>query len=290
MVRCTPHRSTPCATTPRSARWSPRTAPPGWSLPAKTGSRSDAAAHHVAGRHGDRPRRPGQRSLARHRRGHPRTADRLRSRGVHLPSWYAAKAEHGKVVPTWNYSAVHLTGTVRVHQDVEWIRRAVTELTTPTSRGATTLAGHRRTGALRRGATARHRRHRVHGHRGRGQGQAQPEPFGRRPGRRHRRATRGRSRRAPRCRGPCRRGGDGRAARSAARPVTERLTSAVPATDGEVGLRKRKPTSPVRSVEVAGIEPASSVASTGLLRAQCAVSLLGPTGHAHKPVRRAQPL
>ncbi len=37
-------------------------------------------------------------------------------------------------------------------------------------------------------------------------------------------------------------------------------------------------------VEVAGIEPASSVASTGLLRAQCALSLLGPTGQAHKPV------
>ena len=45
------------------------------------------------------------------------------------PSWYAAKAEHGKVVPTWNYSAVHLTGTVRVHHDPEWLRRAVTELT-----------------------------------------------------------------------------------------------------------------------------------------------------------------
>lgn len=45
------------------------------------------------------------------------------------PSWYAAKAEHGKVVPTWNYSAVHLTGTVRVHQESEWLRRAVTELT-----------------------------------------------------------------------------------------------------------------------------------------------------------------
>jgi transcriptional regulator len=45
------------------------------------------------------------------------------------PSWYAAKAEHGKVVPTWNYSAVHLTGTVRVHQDSEWLRRAVTDLT-----------------------------------------------------------------------------------------------------------------------------------------------------------------
>lgn len=45
------------------------------------------------------------------------------------PTWYAAKAEHGKVVPTWNYSAVHLTGTVRVHHDSDWLRRAVTELT-----------------------------------------------------------------------------------------------------------------------------------------------------------------
>jgi transcriptional regulator len=45
------------------------------------------------------------------------------------PSWYAAKAEHGKVVPTWNYAAVHLIGTLRIHQDGEWLRRAVTELT-----------------------------------------------------------------------------------------------------------------------------------------------------------------
>ena len=45
------------------------------------------------------------------------------------PSWYAAKAEHGKVVPTWNYSAVHLTGTVTTHHDQEWLRAAVTELT-----------------------------------------------------------------------------------------------------------------------------------------------------------------
>jgi transcriptional regulator len=45
------------------------------------------------------------------------------------PSWYATKAEHGKVVPTWNYSAVHLTGTVRVHEDAEWLRTAITELT-----------------------------------------------------------------------------------------------------------------------------------------------------------------
>jgi hypothetical protein len=38
------------------------------------------------------------------------------------------------------------------------------------------------------------------------------------------------------------------------------------------------------TVEVAGIEPASSVALTGLLRAQCVLPLLGPTGHTHKPV------
>ena len=38
------------------------------------------------------------------------------------PSWYAAKAEHGKVVPTWNYSAVHLTGTARVHEGADWLR------------------------------------------------------------------------------------------------------------------------------------------------------------------------
>ena len=45
------------------------------------------------------------------------------------PTWYAAKAEHGKVVPTWNYSAVHLTGHARVHEGAEWLRTAVTDLT-----------------------------------------------------------------------------------------------------------------------------------------------------------------
>jgi site-specific DNA recombinase len=37
-------------------------------------------------------------------------------------------------------------------------------------------------------------------------------------------------------------------------------------------------------VEVPGIEPGSSVVSTGLLRAQFTVPLLGPTSHANKPV------
>jgi transcriptional regulator len=45
------------------------------------------------------------------------------------PSWYAAKAEHGRVVPTWNYSAVHLTGTVRVIEDREWSHDVVTRPT-----------------------------------------------------------------------------------------------------------------------------------------------------------------
>ena len=45
------------------------------------------------------------------------------------PSWYAAKAEHGKVVPTWNYSAVHLRGPVRVHDDADWVLDVVTRLT-----------------------------------------------------------------------------------------------------------------------------------------------------------------
>ena len=45
------------------------------------------------------------------------------------PSFYAAKAEHGRVVPTWNYSAVHLRGVVQVHDDPEWLRGVVTELT-----------------------------------------------------------------------------------------------------------------------------------------------------------------
>ncbi|MDR7253964.1 transcriptional regulator [Nocardioides sp. BE266] len=45
------------------------------------------------------------------------------------PTWYATKAEHGKVVPTWNYSVVHLRGRVVVHDDPEWVHALVTRLT-----------------------------------------------------------------------------------------------------------------------------------------------------------------
>lgn len=45
------------------------------------------------------------------------------------PSWYAAKAEHGKVVPTWNYEAVHAYGTAEFFDDPARLRDAVTRLT-----------------------------------------------------------------------------------------------------------------------------------------------------------------
>ncbi len=45
------------------------------------------------------------------------------------PSWYPSKAEHGKVVPTWNYELVHVHGTVHVHDDPEWVRVLVADLT-----------------------------------------------------------------------------------------------------------------------------------------------------------------
>ena len=45
------------------------------------------------------------------------------------PSWYPSKAEHGKVVPTWNYAVVHAYGPLRLIDDVGWLRTLVTRLT-----------------------------------------------------------------------------------------------------------------------------------------------------------------
>jgi transcriptional regulator len=45
------------------------------------------------------------------------------------PNWYPAKAEHGKVVPTWNYETVHVRGHFIAHDDREWTRALVTRLT-----------------------------------------------------------------------------------------------------------------------------------------------------------------
>lgn len=45
------------------------------------------------------------------------------------PNWYPTKAEHGKVVPTWNYCVVQARGALQIHDDPQWIRQQVTELT-----------------------------------------------------------------------------------------------------------------------------------------------------------------
>ncbi|HEV7318968.1 MAG TPA: FMN-binding negative transcriptional regulator [Ensifer sp.] len=45
------------------------------------------------------------------------------------PSWYASKREHGKVVPTWNYVAVHAYGEAEFFSDEDRLLDIVTRLT-----------------------------------------------------------------------------------------------------------------------------------------------------------------
>jgi len=45
------------------------------------------------------------------------------------PSWYAAKQEHGKVVPTWNYATVQARGSLRVIEDRDWLAAQIAALT-----------------------------------------------------------------------------------------------------------------------------------------------------------------
>jgi transcriptional regulator len=45
------------------------------------------------------------------------------------PAWYATKAQTGKVVPTWNYVAVHAAGTLHWFDDPDRLLALVTELT-----------------------------------------------------------------------------------------------------------------------------------------------------------------
>ena len=45
------------------------------------------------------------------------------------PGWYPAKRETGRVVPTWNYAAIHAYGRVTFFEDAERLRTVVTELT-----------------------------------------------------------------------------------------------------------------------------------------------------------------
>lgn len=61
-------------------------------------------------------------------RGVPALAIALAPEAYVSPSWYASKAEHGRTVPTWNYSAVEFRGRVHVHHDADWLLDAVSRL------------------------------------------------------------------------------------------------------------------------------------------------------------------
>jgi transcriptional regulator len=45
------------------------------------------------------------------------------------PSWYATKKQTGKVVPTWNYVAIHAAGPITFFDDADKLLALVTELT-----------------------------------------------------------------------------------------------------------------------------------------------------------------
>ncbi|HLL62325.1 MAG TPA: FMN-binding negative transcriptional regulator [Propionibacteriaceae bacterium] len=45
------------------------------------------------------------------------------------PTWYAAKARHGRVVPTWNYTVAHVYGNLVIHDDPDWLDAHVRRLT-----------------------------------------------------------------------------------------------------------------------------------------------------------------
>ncbi|SKA72539.1 negative transcriptional regulator, PaiB family [Thiothrix eikelboomii] len=45
------------------------------------------------------------------------------------PNWYPSKTEHGKEVPTWNYSVLNVYGHLRVQDDPLWLREFLEKLT-----------------------------------------------------------------------------------------------------------------------------------------------------------------
>lgn len=45
------------------------------------------------------------------------------------PSWYPSKADHGRVVPTWDYLTAHVYGRLVVHDDAWWVESLVRRLT-----------------------------------------------------------------------------------------------------------------------------------------------------------------
>ena len=103
------------------------------------------------------------------------------------PSWYASKQVDGKVVPTWNYVAVHAYGPAEFFEDAGRLLHVVTTLTDRHERlRADPWAVDDAPGALRRLPVARDRGGADPDHPAGGQAQDEPEPHRRGPGRRRR--------------------------------------------------------------------------------------------------------
>ena len=60
----------------------------------------------------------------------PRALAIFQDPGLYItPSWYPSKQDTGRVVPTWNYVAVHVRGSARAVDDSEWLKSFLTRLT-----------------------------------------------------------------------------------------------------------------------------------------------------------------
>ena len=83
------------------------------------------------------------------------------------PGWYPSKSEHGRVVPTWNYTTAHIYGELVIHDDVDWVDAIVRRLTARQEAGrAHPWSVGRRTYGLPRGPAPGDRRRRAHDQRG----------------------------------------------------------------------------------------------------------------------------
>jgi transcriptional regulator len=67
--------------------------------------------------------------LWQHAAGQPVLAIFCGPQAYVTPNWYPAKAEHHKVVPTWNYTVVHAHGRLQVVHAAPWLHALVSRLT-----------------------------------------------------------------------------------------------------------------------------------------------------------------
>lgn len=71
----------------------------------------------------------GHRSTKRSQRTYSGNCPLPRPQAYISPSCYPSKAEHGKVVPTWNYTIVQVFGTPKIIENSNWLCRQLNDLT-----------------------------------------------------------------------------------------------------------------------------------------------------------------